>query len=69
MLEIYKKMDFWWIANVEVPSNPDLENTEVEPENTFSLKYYFTKAIFDIVILDDENSYKELLKRLKHNFK
>jgi hypothetical protein len=64
--DIVRKIDIWWIREVEIPTNPDLDSTapdETDLDATFSMRM----AVLDL-LLQVADGNEETLRQLYEQF-
>jgi len=63
--EIVGKIDIWWIREVDIPTNPDFDATQVDDidlSSTFSMRMAFLDLLLQVADGDDQN----LMQLYKH---
>ena len=71
LLNLYNKIDNWWILNVEVATClPDEVSDESDFENAHSVNCIFLNSMIDILLHGNDESYHKFEENLKReNFK
>ncbi len=64
MVELYSKLDKWWINNIEIPTSPDDNLGDYESESVVGGQALFLSVVNDIV-LGNGDSYKDILDDIK----
>lgn len=67
MVALLRKVEVWWIVNVEVPTNPDFDGTEeIDEDGIVPGPIMSMQVLMDIALGDEERSrfyYEEFRKR------
>lgn len=66
MIALLRKIEVWWITNVEIPTNPDFDGREIEEDEIVPGPVMGMQLLLDIALGDHERSrfyYDELRKR------
>ncbi|WP_269522601.1 hypothetical protein [Coraliomargarita parva] len=66
MAELMQKIKVWWIMNVELPTDPDWADKEVDESGIQTGPVMMLRMLMDIALGDDETStyyYNEIKKR------
>lgn len=66
MVALLHKIDHWWIANVEIPTNPDFDGKDIDWDEIYSGRVMALQLLCDIALGDSEQSrryYDELKNR------
>ena len=61
MVALLRKIEVWWIINVEIPSDPDLEGGDIDEEEIVPGLLMGIQILLDIALGDEERS------RIYHN--
>jgi hypothetical protein len=56
MIALLRKIEVWWIINVEIPTNPDLDDSEVDEAGIVPGSIMVMQLLMDIALGDDERS-------------
>jgi hypothetical protein len=67
MVALLRKIEVWWITNVEIPTNPDFDGTDVDEGGIVPGPVVFMQLLMDIALGDEERSkfyYDEFRKRM-----
>jgi len=56
MVALLRKIEVWWISNVEIPSNPDFDGAEVDESGIVPGPVMTMQLLMDIAVGDDEKS-------------
>ncbi len=70
MVGLLHKIEVWWIANVEIPTDPDFDGREIDEDGIVSGPIMTIKLLLEIALGDEKKSRyynEELLKRSKAN--
>ncbi|GAI47696.1 unnamed protein product, partial [marine sediment metagenome] len=62
------KIEKWWILNVEIPTNPDLDGMEIDKEGIVPGQIMTLRLLLDIALGTEKESkfyYNEFIKREK----
>lgn len=67
MISLLRKIEIWWIMNVELPTNPDYDGQEVDEEGIIPGPLMSIRLLCDVALGTDEQSrfYYEQFKKLK----
>ncbi|HIC91180.1 MAG TPA: hypothetical protein EYP21_03780 [Syntrophaceae bacterium] len=68
MIELLHKIEKWWILNVEIPTNPDLNGRQIDDEGIIPGKIMTLRLLLDIALGTENESkfyYHEFIKRKK----
>ncbi len=57
MLEMLKKIEVWWIANVEIPTDPDLDGAENNEDGITTGPVVVLQLLVEIALGEPERSY------------
>jgi len=63
---LLRKIEVWWITNVEIPTNPDFDGTEVDEDEIVPGPIIGIQLLMDIALGDEERSrlyYNEFRKQ------
>jgi len=66
MTDLLYKIEKWWILNVEIPTNPDFDNQEIDEQGIMPGKIITLRLLSDIALGSEEESkfyYNEFIKR------
>lgn len=66
MVVLLRKIEFWWITNVDIPTNPDFDGQEVDEEAIVPGRIMAIQLLCEIALGDEERShyyYDELRKQ------
>jgi hypothetical protein len=66
MVALLRKIEVWWIVNVEVPTNPDYDGEEIDEGGIVPGPVWAIQVLFDIALGDHERRrfyYNEFGKR------
>jgi len=66
MVSLLKKIEVWWITEVEIPTNPDFDGRDVDEEGIASGRMMIIQLLLDIALGDEEKSrfyYDKFLER------
>lgn len=66
MVALLRKIEVWWITNVENPTNPDYDGREIDEDGIVPGPVMAMQLLMDIALGDDERSrfyYDEFRKR------
>ncbi len=70
MLALLRKIEVWWITNVEIPTNPDFDGSDVEEDEITPGPVIAMRLLLDIALGDGEQSeyyLKEFLKQARRS--
>jgi hypothetical protein len=56
MVALLRKIEVWWITNVEIPTNPDFDGAEVDESGIVPGPVMTMQLLMDIALGDDERS-------------
>lgn len=65
LLELYRKIDKWWINEIEIPISGEILPDEYDPEQVSGGQAMILSIINDIVFDNNKERYKDLLEELK----
>lgn len=68
MVDLLHKIEKWWILNVEIPTNPDLNGREINEEGIVPGQIMTLRLLLDIALGTENESkfyYNEFIKREK----
>lgn len=68
MIDFLHKIEKWWILNVEIPTNPDLDGVEISEEGIVPGQIMTLRLLLDIALGAENESkfcYNEFIKREK----
>ena len=65
LLELYQKIDKWWINEIEIPISGEAIPDEYDPEQVFGGQAMVLSIINDIVFDNNKEQYRNLLNELK----
>lgn len=68
MIDLLHKIEKWWILNVEIPTNPDLDGREIDEEGIVPGQIMTLRLLLDIALGTENESkfyYNEFIKREK----
>lgn len=65
LLELYRKIDKWWINEIEIPISGEVMPDEYDPEQVFGGQAMILSMINDIIFDNDKVKYRDLLDELK----
>lgn len=66
LVALLRKIEVWWIANVEIPTNPDYDGKAIDEEGIVPGPIIGVQLLWDIALGDEERSqfyYNEFRKR------
>lgn len=66
MVALLRKIEVWWITNVEIPTNPDYDGQDIDEGGIVPGPVMSIQLLWDIALGDDERSrfyYNEFHKR------
>jgi hypothetical protein len=66
MIDLLYKIEKWWILNVEIPTNPDLDGQEIDEDAIVPGQIMSLRLLADIALGSEEESkfyYNELIKK------
>ncbi len=66
-IEIYKKIDKWWILNIEIPIAGEYNNDEILEDEVISGNLLMISIVLDNIY--GTNSYKEIIDKLRKIYK
>ncbi len=58
LMKLQVDLDRWWILNIEIPTNPDFDNKNIEEENVISSSEILYKIIMEVLSGDEESAWK-----------
>lgn len=57
MIALRVKIEKWWILNIEIPTNPDLDgNPEIKEEDIMTSSQIFNRLVFDMLSGDEKQA-------------
>lgn len=65
MVALLRKIEVWWIANVEIPTNPDHDGSKIDEDGIVLGRVIGMQLLLDIALGDDNRSkfyYDEFLR-------
>jgi hypothetical protein len=65
MVALLRKIEVWWIVNVEIPTNPEFDGLEIDEEGIMPGRLIAIRALLDVALGDEKQSrfyYDELRK-------
>lgn len=68
MLELLRKIEVWWVVNVELATNPDFDEKEVDENEILAGTVMMLKILIDVALGDEKEStyyYNEFLKKTR----
>ena len=65
MLALLRKIEVWWITNVEIPVNPDFDGNDVDEDEITPGPVIAMRLLLDIALGDREQSRYYLTEFLK----
>lgn len=68
LITLQIKIDRWWLLNIEIPTNPDFDDTKIDEAGVMTASEIRHKLMLDILTGDDETAnyyYKEFIKHKK----
>lgn len=65
LLELYQKIDKWWINEIEIPISGEVLPDEHDPELVLGGQAMILSIINDIIFDNNKERYKDLLEELK----
>lgn len=65
LLELYQKIDKWWINEIEIPISGEVLPDEHDPEQVLGGQAIILSIINDIIFDNNKERYKDLLEELK----
>lgn len=65
LLELYQKIDKWWINEIEIPISGEVLPDEHDPEQVLGGQAMILSIINDIIFDNNKERYKDLLEELK----
>lgn len=66
LLELYQKIDKWWINEIEIPISGEVLSEEYDPEQVFGGQAMILSIINDIIFDNNKERYRSLLDELKN---
>ncbi len=69
MVALLRKIEVWWIMNVEIPTNPDYDGQEIDEEEVVPGSIMTLRILLDIAFGDEKTSrfyVEEFRKRLQN---
>jgi len=69
MLSLLRKIEIWWIVNVEIPTNPDLEGEDIDESGIMTGHLMTLRLLCEIALGSEEESrfYYEQFKKETSN--
>lgn len=66
MVELLHKIEKWWIVNVEIPTNPDLDNEQIDNDEIICGRVMMLQVLCDVALGDAGQStyYYERLQEI-----
>lgn len=65
LLELYQKIDKWWIKEIEIPISGEVLSDEYDPEQVSGGQVMILSIINDIIFDNNKERYKNLLEELR----
>lgn len=65
LLELYQKIDKWWINEIEIPISGEILSDEYDPERVSGGQAMILSIINDIIFDNNKERYRSLLDELK----
>ncbi len=68
MVLLFRKIEVWWVANVEIPSNSDFDGSDIDEKEIIPGRIMTIQLLLDIALGDEEQSkhyYNEFRKQHK----
>lgn len=65
LLELYQKIDKWWINEIEIPTSGEVMPDEYDPDQVSGGQAMILSIINDIIFDNNKERYKNLLDELK----
>lgn len=61
LVELLKKIEVWWVINLEIPTNPDFDGKEIDEEGIVPSSLLMIQIMLDVLTGNEEllNHYKE----------
>lgn len=56
MVDLLRKIEVWWIVNVEIPTNPDFDEQEIDEDDIVPGPVLGMQLLCDIALGDDKRS-------------
>jgi hypothetical protein len=68
LIELQIKIDRWWLFEIEIPTNPDFDGSEIDLDNTMTGSQMMFKLIGDLLSDDEKTSnyYKDEFIKYKN---
>jgi hypothetical protein len=66
LISLQSKMEKWWILNVEIPTNPDFDGTDIDEDSIIPGPIMTLRLLIDIALGAEEESkyyFTEFIKR------
>jgi len=66
LVALLRKIEVWWITNVEIPTNPDYDGSDIDEEGIVPGRIMVIQLLWDIALADEDRSrsyYKEFRKQ------
>ncbi|MEK7516537.1 MAG: hypothetical protein AAB562_02990 [Patescibacteria group bacterium] len=57
MVSLLRKIEVWWISNVEIPTNPDYDGSDIDEEGILPGPIISIQLLHDIALGDEERSH------------
>jgi hypothetical protein len=67
MVGLLKKIELWWISNVEIPTNPDFDGQEIDQHGIVPGRLMTLQLLCDLALGPDEQS-RAYLKEFRKRF-
>jgi hypothetical protein len=58
LLNVVQKVEKWWIVNVELPTNPDYDGTEIDEDGIISGPTWMMQLLTQVALGDDEDAWE-----------
>ncbi|QNB05757.1 hypothetical protein G5S34_02490 [Herbaspirillum frisingense] len=49
LMALLKKIEVWWVLNVEIPTNPDFDGSEIDPESISPGPVLMMHMMFEVI--------------------
>lgn len=56
MVLLLRKIEVWWITNVDIPTNPDYDESDIDEDGIIPGPVIGVQLLFDIALGDDEQN-------------
>ncbi|NKE72845.1 hypothetical protein [Candidatus Manganitrophus noduliformans] len=56
MVSLLRKIEVWWITNVDIPTNPDYDGSDIDEDGLIPGPVMGMQLLFDIALGDDKQS-------------